>query len=337
LSWPCELSGYDLDCDGFYIHAKADMFNITLPVRQALVCVPTADVVEVDVVATRPLLSGVNGSTLTLPWTIQSYDERSISITSTLNMTVADFAQIGMCTGYLACWDNGPSVLSESASTSNLYELLSSYSRNTWSDDYALLNIDNLKQATESIYVACLATLLNQFRKNPALESAASDIMMATGTLRYPRARVYQSDTVTTVLGVLLSIVTVSLISVLVAGYANVAMQGKPGSIAAQLMLLVGSGTVERLRRENVETAEESQVWDERFGLGWWTAAEGQVRWGIDFGTLDPELQEEQEQILRAEAASSGERKVKWWRKSFELLQPARKKRKEHAIALSSL
>lgn len=338
LSWPCELSASNSDCGGFYMHAKADMFNITLPIRQALVCLPTADVVEVDVIATRPLLSGMNGSTLILPWTIQSYDEGSISILRTLNITVEDFAQIGMCKGQSRCWDSGPSLLSESASTSNIYELLTSYARNTWSgDDYALLNIDNLEQATKSTYVAYMATLLNQFRKNPALESAASDIMTATGTLRYPRVRVYQSDTVTIVLGVLLSIVTICLISVLVAGYANVAMQDKPGSVASQLMLLVGSETVERLRRENVETAEESRVWDERFGLGWWTAAEGRVRWGIDFGTLDPELQEEQEQILRAEAASSGEKKVKWWKKSFTLLQPARKKRKEHAIALSSL
>jgi len=107
-------------------------------------------------------------------------------------------------------------------------------------------------------------------------ETAGADMRTAPVKIRTRETKLVQSTKITIVLVALLCVVL--CLSLLPAARfvpsstknGRPVLRNAPGSIAAQMALLVGSELVRQLREEDAVSTKDTKVWDQRFRLGWW-------------------------------------------------------------------
>ncbi|KAF2144370.1 uncharacterized protein K452DRAFT_295827 [Aplosporella prunicola CBS 121167] len=287
----------------------SSMFNVSLPTLRAVSCLYNVSAVDVNVTFTRNTNLDVGGATVTLPWAPSSYDRESLvyrSYMDELSSGALDASGNGDSVSYypklttdkvMAGRLNSTSLWPNSTDTTNVYETVAAYAQYQVGNLSALLDAEQLAEAVSTIQrILGTETLTNA--RPLILEAAnASSAKTITGTARHRQTRINQDVTTTIVLEVLLSVVLACLLWIIYRFPSSSMLPKEPNSIAARLSHFAGSALVRRVRDEGVSRVEETSIWNEKAGLGWWPVSGSeedsasnqsqehrQWRWGIDVG-----------------------------------------------------
>ncbi|GME45467.1 hypothetical protein GTA08_BOTSDO04895 [Neofusicoccum parvum] len=182
----------------------------------------------------------------------------------------------------------------------NFFELLAAHAQYDLGALPALLDADAFAPAVRTMFTAYTAEMLTELRGAAAAGARAAGVAPGgvPARLRFRESRVVQDVGSTVALEVLLAVVAACFAWVFVRFPSQALLPRSPGSVAARMALVAGSGLVGRLREGGVRgvgegNGEAEAVWRERAGLGWWEEVRGgarvdggerRMRWGIDVG-----------------------------------------------------
>ncbi|KAK4969849.1 hypothetical protein LTR28_000717 [Elasticomyces elasticus] len=275
------------------------LLNVSAPTVRGVSCTRTFSAASVEVVFTQTTGTEIGGQDTLLPWSVAYYDRSSVRIEEQLlykwplwlapHSMSRDPYMFGTVTdGRL----DSDTLWPERGSSRNFFEVLAAYQHYQVGNLTGLLDVHQLAKATEHLYTTYCAEALTELRYYAQqFGPAAASQTHVPGTLTMRQGVVHQDPGVTIALVSLLFLVFLSLLTIFVRFRSRAVLPEAPGSISAQMSLLLGSRLVERLKEENVRSVADSTIWEQKFGLGWWRLdGEEKLRWGVDVGLLDADL-----------------------------------------------
>lgn len=299
------------------IEAKPGMFNVSLPTIRGVVCTREFNKVSVDAILRQGVRVGLNDSSTLLPWSVTSYDDRTITDRTPYNRSTpgwmfpyypADFISQSNywnnpATGGNAAQVVGNSLWPTKGTSRNIWEQLAVLQQSKVGHDSitsSLLDVNELARSAEELLTTYSIQMLSELRtytSQLANTNSKRDVNVNTIPVQVfgHLPAVQQSATMTYAIAAMLTTVIVCPLSAASAylpfpGIKREALdlQEPPGSIAAAMTLLAGGRLVQELRRQGVTRTNQTNIWERRFRLGWWEDTEsekaelGRRRWGID-------------------------------------------------------
>lgn len=255
-------------------------------------------------------------------WWTTDYDKESLRTFSKINPPLWP---------YILLSNGGKHIIHQGATISpvigfwNILSLIAQAQLTDTENQKDLLNVSNLVKASQKVYavesrlslIYVLSSTqfkqvhnvgLNRYPPNTTMKAAASAITY--------QERVVQDTGTSIALVSLLAVILACLVFMSATMPRKTILSSAPSSIAGQMSLVAGSALVKRLRQEEARTTEDSNVWDDFFGLGWWpqlsqdedvgTCIGNSMRWGIDTGALPDKRRGLREKPKGSEAVTSG-------------------------------
>ncbi|KAF4306343.1 hypothetical protein GTA08_BOTSDO04895 [Botryosphaeria dothidea] len=171
----------------------------------------------------------------------------------------------------------------------NFFELLAAHATYTLGDVRALLDRRNFTSAVEAMMAAYATEMLTEVRGAAAASAAAAPARIRA-TLRSAQSRIVQDRGSTVAVEALLALLLACVGWVFLRFPSEAVLPKSPGSVAARVSLLAGSGLVGELRARGAGRAKDVRGVTGRAGLGWWegrgeeAVGERRRRWGVDVG-----------------------------------------------------
>ncbi|KAK8190622.1 uncharacterized protein BKA78DRAFT_372130 [Phyllosticta capitalensis] len=306
--------------DGIFSFCFADLLNITGPVSNATPIVHGMELKSGDLNVSFPYASAFQGSinltqvyvnvtyayTSKNSWTAVDYDKSTIEPHEigkegmSLGISHYTTEPPGGSLNYDSLWPDDPI---------NFFGLLAAYAEFQLHNLTALLDKDELLNATVDTLIAFYAERLTEFRTF-ARKSAKQDNVepqKIDGKLEFFEERIVQNGFNTILLEILLAAIFFSYMWIFHRFSSRPILPKSPGSIAAQLSFIADSDLVWRLREDGTTRLTDDDIWD-KIALGWWkreaappdaerredeeTSNENNpppppppsLRWGIDIG-----------------------------------------------------
>lgn len=303
--------------DPIAIRATPGMFDKALPSMRGAVCSRNISRVTVDVTLTQSVRPGLNGTSTLLPWAVSAYESSSISDKALLNTSTP-----GWMSPYFPNNDpatngyggnNDPvsrggdeaELVSDtfwpSPGTSlNFWEQLAVYQEYQGNNLSEILDVEQLAKAVEAMYTTYSVQMLSELRSyasqvNSGTEkrSVPQEVVVQ---MRQRKSAMHQSLGVTAaIIAMVAAIIVLSFLAALkylpLPGYGNrkdPLLRTAPGSIASAMSLLAGSRLVRELREQGITRVRQTDVWSNKFGLGWWE--EGPVESLPEVGHFNDQL-----------------------------------------------
>ncbi|KAK5000101.1 hypothetical protein LTR66_001001 [Elasticomyces elasticus] len=275
------------------------VLNVSAPTLRGVSCTRTFSAASVEVVFTQSTRIDIGGQGTLLPWSVADYDRSSVRIEEQLSYEWPSWlAPYSMSRSPYVRGRKADGTLSSGTlwpirhSSRNFFEVLAAYEYYADKPLKVLLDVHQLAKATEHLYTAYCVEALTELRYYAhQFGPVAASQTQVPGTLTMRQGVVHQDLGVTIALVSLLFLVFLSLLTIFIRFRSSAILPEPPGSISAQMSLLLGSRLVERLVEENVRSVADSTIWEQKFGLGWWRVDGGEkLRWGVDVGLLDADL-----------------------------------------------